>query len=334
MTWYEFQGAPTRYVIDRNVYADVANATTSTCCICYPRIKPKLSLILSLYVNILEKLLICSLVIKANRLKVSLKCSTMINCRQGIRPRFISLIVFWKTWKTFTFKCPIQRCQSSNASYFFQDYAKLATTVPYTLMKFIWYKFPSYNTIAIISSSEDLTMHSFRLNYTLNIFDKILLTESKCVCNFNIWNTFLMQIILTLSFICTSITKDFIFIILMTLSSPKWTLSGTNYLVCIKYHPMRSHMFRCYRIHDPLTWMRSILHYGCMIIIIFDVVCILFCLCFFLFCGKNTQCSSFCYNSSTFWCLCVKIYCFLYLHTIPLWHHHSWCLPSSWPSHA
>lgn len=94
MTWFEFQGAPTQYVIDRNVYADVANATTSTRCICYPRIKPKLSLILSLFVNILEKLVICSLVIKENRLKVGFKCSTMIKCRQGICPRFISLTMF------------------------------------------------------------------------------------------------------------------------------------------------------------------------------------------------------------------------------------------------
>jgi hypothetical protein len=164
--------------------------------------------------------------------------------------------MFWKTWLIFTFKYPSRQCQSSNASYFFQDCAKLATYVPYTLMKFIWYRLPSRSTIAITSSSEDFTMHSFRLNCTFNLFDKILLTESRCVCNFSIWNTFLMQTVLTLSFICTSITIDFILIVFVTLT----------------YH---FDMFCCYRICDPLTRMYFVLHYKCIIIIIFDVICII-----------------------------------------------------------
>lgn len=57
------------------------------------------------------------------------------------------------------------------------------------LGKFIVYKLSLHNPITIISPSGPSTIHSFRLNYTFESFDKNLLTESKCVCDLDIFDT-------------------------------------------------------------------------------------------------------------------------------------------------
>ena len=67
------------------------------------------------------------------------------------------------------------------------------------LKKIDSYKLRSYGAIVMASPWQDLTNHSFRLNWTSKPFNASLFTKSKLAYNLNTWSTSLIQIWLILS---------------------------------------------------------------------------------------------------------------------------------------
>lgn len=77
----------------------------------------------------------------------------------------------------FALEYPNWQCQNSSVSFFFHNYIKLAASTPCTLMKFIWYRLSLCVGIEHLLLGA-LTIHSFTLNCTFNLLDKIFLAES------------------------------------------------------------------------------------------------------------------------------------------------------------
>ena len=101
------------------------------------------------------------------------------NIRQENLPMVMSLTMFWSAWTSFAFKCLRWRCESSSAASPVEDCTKLIASAPCTIAKFILYKLPSRDAIAMTLPSCAFTKHSFRLNCTFKPFDTCLFSESK-----------------------------------------------------------------------------------------------------------------------------------------------------------
>lgn len=127
------------------------------------------------------------------------------------------------------FQMPKQTMSKLMCTVFLQRLCLIGHTCSMQLVKFILYRLSLRSPITITSPSGPLTIHSFRLNCTINPFDKNMLIDTKITCNLDTWRA------LT--------TIEHISIPFMTLSSSKMNIVWSNYFRCLRCCPTRSHVF-------------------------------------------------------------------------------------------
>lgn len=119
--------------------------------------------------------------------------SNVSRSNENMGQLFLPRLMFWSVQTFFTFNWPRWRCQSSSASFPIRGCTKLVATALCFFIKFILYKLPLRDAIAMASLSRAFIKHLFRLNYIFKLFNTSLLTDSKLACNVDMWSTFLYE---------------------------------------------------------------------------------------------------------------------------------------------